>query len=184
MQRASIATILALTIGLAGCQLMPRTSVADFCANPNNAQTHVCQLSVEIDGTQTALAETDMSLTQATALADRSLRAAAQAQRSADNAQSTANDALMRANAALNNDELYCETRVINQTDTGRCAEGFSVMSCTQTRYTHRAGGLSFIREINNEMCRFNSRVLEMHVRCCAAANTATNVPLATTASN
>lgn len=172
MQHAPIAAAFALTVALAGCQLGPQTSVADFCANPDNAETHVCQLSMDIEGTRTSLADTDMSLQQATELADRSLRAAAQAQRSADEAQSTADEALRRATAALAEDDLFCETRVINNSDTGTCAEGFTVMSCTQTRYTTRAGGLSFLREIDNEKCRFNSRVLEMHVRCCAAANT------------
>ncbi|MEL6209327.1 MAG: hypothetical protein AAFR44_03960, partial [Pseudomonadota bacterium] len=102
----------------------------------------------------------------------------AQAQRSADGAQATADEALRRANAALAEDDLFCETRVINNSDVGTCAEGFTVMSCSQTRYTIRAGGLSFLREIDNEQCRFNARVLEMHVRCCAAATSASTTAM------
>ncbi len=169
---------LALSAAMAGCQLAPSTSVADYCADANNAGTHVCQLSLDIDGTRTALAETDMSLQQATELADRSLRAAAQAQRTADDARATADEAMRRATAALADNDLFCETRVINNSDTGTCAEGFTVMSCAQTRYTTRAGGLSFLREIDNEHCRFNSSVLEMHVRCCAAANAGATVSM------
>ncbi|MEM7767923.1 MAG: hypothetical protein AAF253_10610 [Pseudomonadota bacterium] len=178
MRLAPFAATIALIAGAAGCQLTPQTSVADYCANPTNAETHVCQLSMDVDGTRTALAETDMSLTQASEIADRSLRAAAQAQRTADGAQATADEALRRANAALAEDDLFCETRVINNSDVGTCAEGFTVMSCSQTRYTTRAGGLSFLREIDNEQCRFNARVLEMHVRCCAAATSASTTAM------
>lgn len=171
MRLAPFAAILAVSLGLAGCQLMPRTTVADHCAIASNAGTHLCQLEMDIEGTRTALAETDMSLVQAQTLADEALEAAAEAQRSADLAQSTADEAMRRANSAIAEDELFCETRTIQKTDTGTCAEGFTLMSCTQTRYTHAAGRLSFIREIDNEQCRFAHRVLEMQVRCCAAAN-------------
>jgi hypothetical protein len=36
-----------------------------------------------------------------------------------------------------------------------------------QTRYTTSAGGLAILRSINDTECRFNTRVLEMQVRCC-----------------
>ena len=32
---------------------------------------------------------------------------------------------------------------------------------------------MSILREINDEQCRFNSRVLEMQVRCCAVSGSA-----------
>lgn len=165
-------------VALGGCQIMPETSVAEYCAQAGNSDTHVCQLEMEIQGTRTALAQSDMSLDQANALADQAITSAAEAQRSAEAAQATADEAMQRANAALAEDDLICETRTLQQTNIGTCAEGFTLMSCTQTRYTHRAGGLSFLREINNEQCRFNSQVLEMQVRCCAAATRA-SVPLA-----
>ena len=59
------------------------------------------------------------------------------------------------------------------KTDVGSCEPGYTLMSCTQTRYTTARGGLSILREINDEQCRFNTRVLEMQVRCCATANSA-----------
>ena len=82
-----------------------------------------------------------------------------------------------RAEAAASSiDNLYCETNTIQKTDTGSCPADFRLMSCTQTRYTTRAGGLSFLREINDESCRFNSRVLEMQVRCCTVASARSTV--------
>jgi len=75
------------------------------------------------------------------------------------------------ANAALASiDDLYCETQTIQQTNIGSCPVGLKLMSCTQTRYTFRAGGPSILREINDETCRFHDRVLEMKVRCCTVS--------------
>lgn len=152
-----------LSAALAGCQTLGGdTTVAEHCADPNNADQAVCQLNVEINGQKTALAETDLRLSGALEIAE-------SAQQSAQEALEAANRAQATAEAALG-DDLYCETNTIQQTNIGTCAPGFKVMSCTQTRYTHRAGGLSFLREINDEQCRFNSRVLEMQVRCCASS--------------
>ena len=141
-----------LALALAGCQnLIPQEmSVADYCADPDKAQESVCRLKVEIDG-----------------VADSASDAAARAQ-------ATADEAMQRANAALSKtDEMVCETLTVQKTDTGTCRPGYELTSCTQTRYTERAGGLSFLREINNEKCRFNERVLEMQVRCCNTASAA-----------
>ena len=96
--------------------------------------------------------------------ADEAGAAAAQAQASADAAMS-------RANQALNMSDLDCMTNTINQSAVGSCPTGYTVMGCSQTRYTHAAGGLSFLREVNNDQCRFNSKVLEMDVRCCRRAD-------------
>jgi hypothetical protein len=96
------------------------------------------------------------------------------AQTRADQAMHMAEDAMTMANsanAAANAlDNLHCETNTINQTDTGSCPANFRLMSCTQTRFTHRAGGPSIMRDINDKTCRFNTRVLEMKVRCCTIA--------------
>lgn len=152
-----------LAVMLAACQTTEAVSVADYCADPERAMDNVCQLNVEIGGTKTALAETDMNLTTARQVADSALSAAEKAQADAKRAMEWANAAMDRE------DQLFCETRTINKTDTGTCAPGYKLMSCQQTRYTYAAGGLSFLREIDDEMCRFNSRVLEMQVRCCMA---------------
>ncbi|WP_340693406.1 alanine-zipper protein [Hyphomonas sp.] len=165
--KLAVGTVLAMT--LAGCQnLIPQEmSVADYCANPDKAEENVCRLKVEIDGQTTALSDTDMRLSDARGVADSASDAAARAQ-------ATADEAMQRANAALaKSDEMVCETRTVQKTDTGTCRPGYTLTSCTQTRYTERAGGLSFLREINDEKCRFNERVLEMQVRCCNTASAA-----------
>lgn len=164
-----VGSMLAAT--LAGCAtgLPSDMTVADYCANPDRATEDVCRLKVEIDGNATALAETNMSLRDARQISDSALSAAADAQASADAAQSRA-DAAYSLAEHLSEKDLDCKTTTVQKSDTGTCAPGYTVMGCVQTRYTHRAGGLSFLRELNNEQCRFNSRVLEMQVRCCRAA--------------
>ncbi|MEO0881657.1 MAG: hypothetical protein AAFY34_02890 [Pseudomonadota bacterium] len=167
-----ISTLMALgglALALTACETRLRggQTVAEYCANPNNSDKAVCQLSVEINGTRTALADTDLKLSEAREIADSATTAAA-------NAQATADSAMDMASAALNAvDDLYCETHTINQTNIGTCPANLKVMSCTQTRYTYRAGGPSILREIDDEKCRFHDRVLEMRVRCCTVSNNA-----------
>ncbi|MEM8615944.1 MAG: hypothetical protein AAGF20_03310 [Pseudomonadota bacterium] len=170
-----------IALALSGCMSIPKDmTVAEYCANPDKAYENVCRLKVEIDGNSTALADTDLKLTKARQIADNALRAAGIAQSSADSAlsaaqgaQGTADRALSLARSAmLKEEDLFCTTRVVQKSNIGTCEPGYTVMGCTQTRYTHRAGGLSFLREVNNDMCRFNSQVLEMNVRCCMAAPT------------
>ena len=164
-----------LAVTLAGCAtgLPSDMTVSEYCANPDRASESVCRLKVEIDGNATALAETNMSLSDARQMANSAMSAAADAQASADAAQSRADQAFSMANA-LSEKDLDCKTSTIQKSNIGTCEPGYTVMGCVQTRYTHRAGGLSFLRELNNEQCRFNSRVLEMQVRCCRAAGTET----------
>lgn len=164
-----VGSMLAAT--LAGCAtgLPSDMTVAEFCANPDNVSEEVCRLKVEIDGNATALSETNLSLNEARQVASSAAAAAASAQSSADAAQARANDAYALA-SHLSEKDLDCKTTTVQQSNTGTCEPGYTVMGCVQTRYTHRAGGLSFLRELNNEQCRFNSRVLEMQVRCCRAA--------------
>lgn len=177
MGYGKILTMAALVTGLAGCMGIPRDmTVAEYCANPKKAYDNVCRLKVEIDGTSTALADTNMRLSEARSIADNALAAAAAAQSTADGASTSAAAALAKAEAAAQaaqTNRVVCETRTVQKTNTGTCRQGYSLTSCTQTRYTTRAGGLSFLREINDQQCRFNERVLEMQVRCCATANTA-----------
>jgi len=171
-------TILAATAlaGLmAACQSSDNITVAEYCADPDKAFENVCQLHVEMNGTRTALAETDIRLKDARSMADSAMFAAKGAQTRADEAMHMAEGAMSMAHsaqtAANTIDNLHCETNTINQTDTGSCPANFRLMSCTQTRYTHRAGGLSILREIDDKSCRFNTRVLEMKVRCCTVAS-------------
>ena len=149
-----LAVAIAATALLAGCQMMPaEQTVGEYCANPDKVDEAVCKLKMEIDGNSTALADTDMRLSQARNMA----RA----------------DAAMALAEEANGKEVQCETRTIQNSDTGSCRPGYALTSCTQTRYTYRAGGMSILREINDEQCRFNSRVLEMQVRCCAVSGSA-----------
>ena len=165
MKSLLVGSMLAAT--LAGCAtgLPADMTVAEYCANPEQASEDVCRLKVEIDGNATALAETNLSLGEARQMADSAIAAANAAQASADAAQSRADAAFYLAEK-----DLDCETTTVQQSNIGTCEPGYTVMGCVQTRYTHRAGGLSFLRELNNEQCRFNSQVLEMQVRCCRAA--------------
>lgn len=163
----------ALAVSLSGCMTIPSdTTVADYCANPKKANENVCRLKVEIDGTTTSLADTNMRLSDAKKMANGAMIAAADAQSSADAAQSSANAAMARANAAFSKrDDIVCETRTVQKTDTGTCRPGYTLTSCQQTRFTYRSGGPSILREINDEQCRFNDRVLEMQIRCCGIAD-------------
>ena len=173
-----------LAATLTGCMSIPGSmSVAEYCANPSKSNENVCRLKVEIDGNSTALSETNMSLSKARAMADSAVNAAARAQASADSAmgaasraQSTADRAMTMATTALQDDDLSCVTNTVRNSNIGTCQAGYTVMGCSQTRYTTRSGGLSFLREVNSERCRFNSRVLEMQVRCCKASATQTRV--------
>lgn len=171
MRMKSILAGSMLALTLAGCAtgLPSDMTVAEFCANPDNAAEEVCRLKVEIDGNATSLAETNMSLRDARQMADSAMNAANSAQSSANAAQNRADEAYSLA-THLSEKDLDCKTSTVQQSNVGTCEPGYTVMGCVQTRYTHRSGGLSFLRELNNEQCRFNSQVLEMQVRCCRAA--------------
>jgi hypothetical protein len=170
MQTRTLIAGLGLSLILAGCStLSDGQTVANYCADPSKASEGICQLKVDIDGVETRLSQTTLSVSEARRVADSATSAAAAAQAAADSAQGSADQAMSVASKALNMSDLSCETRVVQQTDTGTCRDGYTLMGCSQTRYTHRAGGLSFLREVNDEQCRFNSQVLEMHVRCCTA---------------
>ena len=167
---------IASAILLTACANFPNgTSVADYCADADNAGEAVCQLNVEINGNSTAIADTNMSLREARSIADSALSAANAAQASADRANSLASEAMQRANSALGQtDDLACETRTIQKTNIGTCEPGYTLTSCTQSRYTTRSGGPSILREIDDKQCRFHDRVLEMKVRCCKTTSTHT----------
>lgn len=171
---------LGLAITVAGCAntLSNDMTVAEYCASSNRANDAVCRLKVEIDGQSTALSETQMSLADARAIADTAMSAADEARAAAAEAQSTADTALALAREA--NDTMVCQTVTINNSAIGTCGEGYTLMGCEQTRYTTRAGGLSFLREVTNEQCRFNSKVLEMDVRCCTEASMSKISPIVT----
>ena len=155
---------LATAVFATACQstLPSDMRVADYCAAAENANEGICQVSLELDGQKKALSDTNLRVSEARTLTDQALNISRQAGQDARDAKSMASAALNRSS------DLSCKTVTVQKSDTGTCGEGYTLMGCTQTRYTHRAGGLSFLREVNNKSCRFNSRVLEMQVRCCA----------------
>lgn len=162
--------VLLAMLGVTACMNVPsEMTVAEYCANPKKANENVCRLKVEIDGQSTALADTNMRLADA-------FKLTADAQATADSAKADAAAAMARADEAMNKtDPMVCETRTIQKTNVGTCREGYTLTSCTQTRFTYRAGGPSILREINDQQCRFHDRVLEMQVRCCGTASTVTS---------
>jgi hypothetical protein len=164
MTLAAKFSTLAIAFALAGataCTGIPdEMTVAEYCADAGNADTDVCKLNLEIDGQRQALSRTDMSLREARSVADQALARATAAQEAAEQ-------------AMAREDQMFCETRTVQRATTGSCSPGYTLVGCTQTRYTRRAGGVSILREINDESCRFNDPVLEMQVRCCMAGGAA-----------
>ncbi|MEQ9504691.1 MAG: hypothetical protein RLO80_00370 [Hyphomonas sp.] len=158
--------LLLAALSVSACMNVPNEmTVAEYCANPDKANENVCRLKVEIDGQSTSLADTNMRLSDA-------FKLTADAQATADSAKADAAAAMARAEEAYaKDDSMVCETRTVQKTNVGTCREGYTLTSCNQTRFTYRAGGPSILREINDEQCRFNDRVLEMQVRCCGTAS-------------
>ncbi len=158
-----IASAMVLGLAAAGCQQIPEEmSLAEYCSNPDHLNKDVCKINVEIDGQKRALAETNMSVGQARQIAENALQRANAAQASADAAQQS-----------VSQTALHCETRTIQRAKAGTCSPGYKLISCTQTRYTYRAGAPSIMRAISDNECRFQNQVLEMQLRCCASGVTA-----------
>ncbi len=153
--------IAGIALAAAACGGVPKDmTVAEYCANPKKGGEAICKVNVEIDGQKRALADTSMSLTEARQVADNALLAAQRAQASIDQ-------------NASRTDLLNCETRTLSKTNEGSCSPGYKLVSCTQSRYTYRAGGMSIMRSIDDQSCRFHDKILEMKVRCCMAGGSA-----------
>jgi hypothetical protein len=124
-------------------------TIAEYCANPDRANYDICKQHADTENVRTTLSGRIAEV----------FGVATDARSRADRAQSTADQAMAR--------NMQCETRTLNNRQTGSCENGYTLTSCTQTRYTTRAGGMAILRSINDSECRFNGRVLEMQVRCC-----------------
>jgi hypothetical protein len=162
MKLAMVAAAATAAMALGACQNIPKDqSLAQYCGDVQHADKDVCKVNVEIDGQRTALASTNMSLSEARSIADKALAQAGAAQQTAMQAQQTAIDAQKAA-------VLTCETKTIRRTSTGSCSPGYKLVSCTQTHYTRRAGGPSIMRSIDDQQCTFQTKVLEVQARCCA----------------
>jgi hypothetical protein len=161
MSLKTFAAAVAMALAATACQAIPDDmTVVEYCSNADNLNKDVCKVNVEIDGQKRALAETNMSLSQARQIADSALARANSAQSSADAAKAAADAAMTQA--AFN-----CETKTVSRAKVGACGTGYKVQSCVQTRFTYRAGAPSILREISDDGCRFNDQVLEMQIRCC-----------------
>jgi len=145
MRFASIFAAAALTLFAAGCA--NRTgdlTIAEWCAqDQSRANTDICKQHADTENVRLTLGDRIASVLGI-----------------ANRAQATADQAMQR--------EVACVTRTLNRTRTGTCDPGYTLTGCTQTRYTHRAGGMAIMRSISDTECRFNGQVLEVQVRCCA----------------
>lgn len=144
MRIASI--IAAAALGLLAAACANRTgdqTIAEYCATESHQQHDICKQHRDTEGVRTSLGQ---RIAEVFGVANR--------------AQATADQAMAR--------NITCVTRTLNRTETGNCDPGYTLTGCTQTRYTTRAGGLAILRSINDTECRFNGRVLEVQVRCCA----------------
>lgn len=115
-------------------------SVAEYCTDPKKADTDTCKVQAGVDANSA-------KITQVDAKADAAMKAA---------------DA---ANARQ--DGMYCETRTVRYAKTGACSAGYTLVGCTQSRYWKRSGGVSIMREIDDQQCTYATKILEMKVRCC-----------------
>ncbi len=149
---------------LTACMGSGDKTIAEYCANPSNANKDTCKLNADIQGTRSTLG----------ARIDRTDRTAGEARGLAESAAAAATRAQQTADAALaRQDGIYCETRTIQRADTGTCSPGYLLVGCSQSRFTYRSGGPTVMRDINDQQCRFATRVLEMKVRCCMVGNQA-----------
>jgi hypothetical protein len=145
MRIAFIVIAGAFSLLAAGCA--DRTgdqSIADWCgANASRANTDICKQHADTEGVRTSLGQR-----------------IAETLGIANHAQSTADQAMTR--------NVMCVTRTLNRVNAGSCDPGYTLTSCTQTHYTTHAGGVAILRSINDTECHYNTRVLEVQVRCCA----------------
>ena len=68
MKLKVMAATAAVAMALGACQSIPKEqTLAQYCGDVKHADKDVCKVNVEIDGQKTALASTNMSLSQARA---------------------------------------------------------------------------------------------------------------------
>ena len=160
--RALHVTFFALlaAVAVTGCtETLKGRSLAEYCAIEKNVDKDLCAVNGEIVKTNQAVAAVD--------------RKADEAKSAAASAQATANEA--------NAKQVNCVTNTLNRVNAGSCAQGYTLMGCTQTRYTTRAGGMAILRSINDSECKYNGRVLEVQVRCCQVGAPITTASTPTT---
>jgi hypothetical protein len=133
-------------IAVTGCtKTLKGRSLAEYCAIEKNTDTDLCAVNGEIVKTNAAVAAVDKKADEAKSMASK--------------AQSTADEA--------NGKTVNCTTNTLRRVKTGSCQAGYTLVGCTQTHYTTRAGGMAILRSISDTECTYNGRVLEVQVRCC-----------------
>ncbi|HVV32548.1 MAG TPA: hypothetical protein VHC73_04900 [Vitreimonas sp.] len=141
MRILSIVAVCALGLLAAGCA--NRTgdqTIAEWCAaDASRANTDICKQHADTETLSSRIADVFGV---------------------AHHAQDTADQAMAR--------NVVCVTRTMRRVNAGTCDPGYTLTSCTQTHYGRRAGGMAIMRTINDSECRYNARVLEVQVRCCA----------------
>lgn len=151
-----IVAIAGVLVFAAGCaNRTGDATIAAYCADPARQAEDICKVHAEVESSRVTLGQR----------IDTVFGVATDARNRADRAQQSADRAQQSAEAV----QMHCVTRTLRNQSTGQCDPGYTLTACTQTRYTTRAGGLSILREVNDTQCRFNTRVLEMQVRCCYA---------------
>lgn len=144
MRIASIFAAATLALFAAACSRTGDATIADWCAaDAGRANTDICKQHADTEGVRTSLGERIAGVLGV-----------------ANRAQSTAEQAMGR--------NVMCVTRTMNNVRSGTCDPGYTLTGCTQTRYTANAGAMAIVRSVSDTECRFNSRVLEVQVRCCA----------------
>ena len=141
-----LVAVAAATLALfaAGCaNRTGQQSIAEYCTETSHQQYDMCKQHRDTEEVRTSLGQRIQEVFGA-----------------ANHAQQTADAAMAR--------NITCVTRTLRRTQTGSCDTGYTLTGCTQTHYTHRAGGVAILRQIDDTQCRFNARVLEVQVRCCA----------------
>jgi hypothetical protein len=153
-------------VAVTGCtKTLKGRQLSEYCAIEGNADKDLCAVNGEIQKTRDALAVTDKTANEAKSMA-------ASAQSAANAAQATATEA--------NSKTVNCTTNTLKRVKSGSCAAGYTLVGCTQTHYTKRAGGMAILRQIDESSCTYNARVLEVAVRCCqvgAPMTTAASTP-------
>jgi hypothetical protein len=144
MRIAFIVAAGALAFLAAGCDRTGDQSIADWCAaDANRANTDICKQHADTEDVRTTLGGRIAEVFGV-----------------AHHAQDTADQAMAR--------NVVCVTRKLRRVQSGACDPGYTLTSCTQTHFGNRAGGMAIMRTINDSECRYNQRVLEVQVRCCA----------------
>jgi hypothetical protein len=116
----------------AGCtNTLKGRQLSEYCSDAKNADKDLCAVNGEIQKTRDQLAVTDRTANEAKSLAQ--------------TAKATADEA--------NAKTVNCTTKALRRVKSGACDAGYTLVGCTQTHYTTRAGGMAIMRSIDDKSC-------------------------------